>query len=221
MVLGVTVPRADYFGIKRYCKLIMPARILRTGFFVGSEFMNGDIPGSQKEIMDENAMTRAIARISYEILERNKGAENLCFIGVLSRGAYLAKRISAKLGELEGVVPETGILDITAYRDDGRPAAEDRTDIPFDVKDKRVVIVDDVIFTGRSARAAMDAVTKRGRPRNIQLAVLVDRGHRELPIRPDYVGKNVPTSRNEAVRVMMSEIDGSDTVVILEGAEEY
>lgn len=161
-------------------------------------------------------MNRAIARISYEILERNKGAEDVCFIGVLSRGAYLAKRISEKIRELEGIAPETGILDITAYRDDGKSAGEDKTDIPFDVKDKRVVIVDDVIFTGRSARAAMDAVTKRGRPRNIQLAALVDRGHRELPIRPDYVGKNVPTSRDEAVRVMMKEIDGNDMVVILD-----
>ncbi len=178
--------------------------------------MKGKTSCVQKVIMDENAMTRAIARISYEILERNKGAENLCFIGVLSRGAYLAKRISAKLGELEGVVPETGILDITAYRDDGRPAVRDRTHIPFDVKDKRVVIVDDVIFTGRSARAAMDAVTKRGRPRNIQLAALVDRGHRELPIRPDYVGKNVPTSLDEEVRVMVKEIDSDDMVVILD-----
>ncbi len=178
--------------------------------------MKGRTSCDRKIIMDENAMTRAIARISYEILERNKGAENLCFIGVLSRGAYLAKRISAKLGELEGVVPETGILDITAYRDDGRPADEDRTYIPFDVRDKRVVIVDDVIFTGRSARAAMDAVTKRGRPRNIQLAALVDRGHRELPIRPDYVGKNVPTSMDEEVRVMVKEIDSDDMVVILD-----
>ncbi|MCM1022717.1 MAG: bifunctional pyr operon transcriptional regulator/uracil phosphoribosyltransferase PyrR [Prevotella sp.] len=171
----------------------------------------------RKVIMDENAMTRAIARISYEILERNKGAEEICFIGVLSRGAYLAKRISAKLRELEGIAPDTGILDITDYRDDGKSSGGgDRTDIPFDVRDKKVVIVDDVIFTGRSARAAMDAVTKRGRPRCIQLAALVDRGHRELPIRPDYVGKNVPTSRDEAVRVMVKEIDGNDMVIIQE-----
>ncbi len=168
-------------------------------------------------IMDENAMSRAVARISYEILERNKGADSLCFVGILSRGVYLAERIAEKLRELEGVAPETGILDITAYRDDEKHSdSGDRTDIPFDIKDKRVIIVDDVIFTGRSARAAMDAVTKRGRPKNIQLAVLVDRGHRELPIRPDYVGKNVPTSRDEAVKVMMKEIDGSDKVVIFE-----
>ena len=168
-------------------------------------------------IMDESSMTRAVARISYEILERNKGAEDLCFIGIFSRGVHIAERIAAKLQELEGAAPEVGRLDITAYRDDEKHSdSGDRTDIPFDVKDKRVIIVDDVIFTGRSARAAIDAVMKRGRPRNIQLAVLVDRGHRELPIRPDYVGKNVPTSRDESVKVMMSEIDENDKVVILE-----
>lgn len=168
-------------------------------------------------ILDENAMARAVARISYEILERNKGAEDICLIGVMSRGVYLAKRISAKLKELEGAEVPTGTLDITAYRDDEKHSAGvDKTDIPFDVRDKRVIIVDDVIFTGRSARASMDAITKRGRPRNIQLAVLVDRGHRELPIRPDYVGKNVPTSRDEAVKVRMQESDGCDMVVIFE-----
>lgn len=168
-------------------------------------------------IMDENAVLRAIARISYEIVERNKGTDSLCFIGILSRGVYIADRIAAKLGEMEGTPPEVGILDITAYRDDEKYSdGRDRTDIPFDVRDKRVVIVDDVIFTGRSARAAIDAVMKRGRPKSIQLAVLVDRGHRELPIRPDYVGKNVPTSLDEAVKVMMKEVDGEDKVIILE-----
>ena len=168
-------------------------------------------------IMDENAVTRAIARISYEILEHNKGAEQLCFIGILSRGVCIAERIAAKLSELEGAAPEVGTLDITAYRDDEKHSdTSDRTDIPFDVKDKKVIIVDDVIFTGRSARAAIDAVMERGRPKNIQLAALVDRGHRELPIRPDYVGKNVPTSKDESVKVMMNEIDGNDKVVILE-----
>ena len=207
---------ARFFRLRlKYCKLLVPVCVSRTGFLFGGEAVQNR--QDKKVIMDENAMTRAIARISYEILERNKGAESLCFIGVLSRGAYLARRISDKLRELEGVAPETGILDITDYRDDGKSSTDgDKTDIPFDVKDKRVIIVDDVIFTGRSARAAMDAVTKRGRPRNIQLAALVDRGHRELPIRPDYVGKNVPTSRDEAVRVLMKEIDGNDMVVILE-----
>lgn len=168
-------------------------------------------------IMDESAVSRAIARISYEIVERNKGTEKLCLIGILSRGVCIAERISAKLKELEGVAPEAGILDITAYRDDEKHSdGGDRTDIPFEVRDKRVIIVDDVIFTGRSARAAIDAVMNRGRPQSIQLAALVDRGHRELPIRPDYVGKNVPTSRDEAVKVMMREIDGEDKVIILE-----
>lgn len=178
----------------------------------------GDTVFTQKAvIMDENAMTRAVARISYEILERNKGAEDLCFIGIFSRGVHIAERIAAKLRELEGTFPDVGKLDITAYRDDEKHSdSSDKTDIPFDVKDKRVIIVDDVIFTGRSARAAIDAVMERGRPQNIQLAVLVDRGHRELPIRPDYVGKNVPTSKDEAVKVLMKEMDNIDRVVIFE-----
>lgn len=177
----------------------------------------GDGQSQKAVIMDENSVSRAIARISYEIIERNKGTENLCFVGILSRGVYIAERIAGKLMELEGVPTEVGSLDITAYRDDEKYSENvDRTDIPFDVRDKRVIIVDDVIFTGRSARAAIDAVMQRGRPKSIQLAVLVDRGHRELPIRPDYVGKNVPTSLDEAVKVMMKEVDGGDMVVILE-----
>lgn len=179
--------------------------------------MGDTVQNRKAVIMDENAISRAVARISYEIIERNKGTENLCFLGVLSRGIYIAERIAAKLRELEGISPEVGILDITAYRDDEKHSdGVDKTDIPFDVKNKRVIIVDDVIFTGRSARAAIDAVMKRGRPKNIQLVALVDRGHRELPIRPDYVGKNVPTSLDEAVKVMMREIDGDDKVIILE-----
>ncbi|MCH5193330.1 MAG: bifunctional pyr operon transcriptional regulator/uracil phosphoribosyltransferase PyrR [Oscillospiraceae bacterium] len=179
--------------------------------------MDGAAVTQKAVIMDENSMSRAVARIAYEILERNKGSDDLCFIGIFSRGVHIAERIAAKLGELEGTAPDVGKLDITAYRDDEKCSdTGDRTDIFFDVKDKRVIIVDDVIFTGRSARAAIDAVMKRGRPRNIQLAVLVDRGHRELPIRPDYVGKNVPTSRDESVKVMMSEIDEKDKVVIFE-----
>lgn len=177
----------------------------------------GDGQSQKAVIMDENSVSRAIARISYEIIERNKGTENLCFVGILSRGVYIAERIAGKLMELEGVPTEVGSLDITAYRDDEKYSENvDRTDIPFDVRDKRVIIVDDVIFTGRSARAAIDAVMQRGRPKSIQLAVLVDRGHRELPIRPDYVGKNVPTSLDEAVKVMMKEVDGGDMVIILE-----
>jgi len=171
---------------------------------------------SQKTvIMDENAMRRAMARITYEILERNKGALDLCLIGILSRGAHLAHRIAAKINELEGVEVDVGILDITSYRDDEKYVSDsDKTKIDFDIKGKKVVLVDDVIYTGRSTRAAIDAIMERGRPSCVQLAVLVDRGHRELPIRPDYVGKNLPTSREEVVKVMVEEADGCDKVVI-------
>ena len=166
-------------------------------------------------IMDESAMKRAIARITYEILERNKGAENLCIVGVYSRGVALSNRISEKILELENIKVSCGALDITPYRDDMKPiSGENRTTIDFDIKDKNVVIVDDVIYTGRSTRAAIDALIERGRPKSIQLAVLIDRGHRELPIRPDYIGKNLPTSRNEKVKVSVSEIDGADFVAI-------
>ena len=166
-------------------------------------------------IMDESAMKRAVARITYEILERNKGANSLCIIGVLSRGVHLANRIAEKIFELESVKVDVGALDITLYRDDEKNTTEDdKTVIKFDIKDKNVVIVDDVIYTGRSTRAALDALIERGRPKSIQLAVLIDRGHRELPMRPDYVGKNVPTSREETVKVMVKEVDEIDNVAI-------
>jgi len=167
-------------------------------------------------IMDEKAMQRAVARIAYEILEHNKGAENLCVVGILSRGAVLGRRIAEKISELEKLDVPFGVIDITPYRDDIKDEHHvERTEIPFEVKNKKVVIVDDVIFTGRSSRAAIDALIKRGRPQSIQLAVLVDRGHRELPIRPDYVGKNLPTARNELVKVSVRESDESDSVAII------
>lgn len=160
-------------------------------------------------------MKRAVARITYEILERNKGAENLCLVGIYSRGAALADRIAAKIHELENISVPCGGLDITPFRDDMKPLDEcDKTNIEFNVADKNVVIIDDVIYTGRSTRAAIDALIERGRPSTIQLAVLIDRGHRELPIRPDYVGKNLPTSRDESVKVSVTEIDGQDYVSI-------
>lgn len=171
----------------------------------------------KSEILDENAITRAITRISFEIIERNKGADDLCLIGLLSRGAVLAKRIGAKIAENEGREIPTGMLDITPYRDDEKRGSTDNgSDIGFDISGKRVVIIDDVIFTGRTARAAMDGLMKRGRPKLIQFAALIDRGHRELPIRADYIGKNLPTSNKEKVRVMVKEIDGCDKVVICE-----
>lgn len=169
----------------------------------------------KRVIMDEKAMQRALARIAYEILEHNKGAENLCVVGIFSRGAVLGRRIADKISELEKIEVPCGAIDITPYRDDVviRDHIE-KTEISFEVRDKKAIIVDDVIFTGRSSRAAIDALIKRGRPQSIQLAVLVDRGHRELPIRPDYVGKNLPTARNELVMVSVKESDGNDSVAI-------
>ena len=169
-------------------------------------------------ILDEKSMARAVTRITYEILERNKGAEGICLVGILSRGKDLAQRIAGRIGAVEGEPVPCGALDITRFRDDRsrETPAEDRTDIPFDITDKRIVLVDDVIYTGRTVRAAIDALFAIGRPQSIQLAALVDRGHRELPIRADYVGKNLPTSREEKVRVLMKETDGEDRVVILE-----
>ena len=171
------------------------------------------------QIMDQKAMQRAITRISFEILERNKGGSDLCIIGIMSRGVELAQRIGAKISEVEGAPVEVGFLDITAFRDDiqsqnlpADPAGQSQ--IPFSIENKKVVLVDDVIYTGRTIRAAMDALLAMGRARSIQLAVLIDRGHREQPIRADDVGKNLPTSRTESVEGMVGERDGEDRVVI-------
>lgn len=173
------------------------------------------------EILDESSIARAVTRISFEIIERNKGTDGLCLIGLFSRGAVLAKRIAARLSELEGREIPVGLLDITPFRDDKpRGGATDNSEISFDITDKRVIIVDDVIFTGRTARAAIDGIMTRGRPMLIQLAALIDRGHRELPIRADYIGKNLPTSREEMVRVMVRELDGCDKVVIYSRSDD-
>lgn len=162
-------------------------------------------------------MGRAVSRIAYEILERNKGAEGLCLVGILSRGRDLARRVAGRMAAVEDADVPWGALDISRFRDDHREdPGEDRTDLPFDITGKRIVLVDDVIYTGRTVRAAIDALFALGRPQSIQLAALVDRGHRELPIRADYVGKNLPTSREETVRVLVKEVDGEDRVVILE-----
>ncbi len=171
------------------------------------------------EIMDESAMCRAINRISYEIIERNHGSVNLVLAGVRTRGVYLAARMADKIEEVEGKRPQVISLDITAFRDDQRsPDSGEPLPCIEDIAHKTVIIVDDVLFTGRTVRAAMEAVLHMGRAECIQLAALIDRGHRELPIRPDFVGKNLPTSRTETVRVHMKEIDGKDSVVILTGA---
>lgn len=175
---------------------------------------------TQTIILDQKAMARAIARISYEIIEHNKGIDNLCIVGIHSRGVELANRIGEKIFELEKRHVEIGEIDITSHRDDKKSKEailllKDKTHIDFSIEDKNVLLVDDVIFTGRSVRAAIDALMERGRPRRIELAVLIDRGHREIPIRPDFVGKNLPTSRGEKVRVKVMQRDGEDQVCIL------
>ncbi|NTW27769.1 MAG: bifunctional pyr operon transcriptional regulator/uracil phosphoribosyltransferase PyrR [Coriobacteriia bacterium] len=174
-------------------------------------------------VMDSEAISRATTRIAHEILEANKGAAHVAFVGIVTRGALLAERLAAKVREIEGAEVPVGTLDISFYRDDlaMRLSPEvHRTDIPFDVEGRTIVLVDDVLFTGRTIRSAMDAIMDYGRPDAMQLAVLVDRGHRELPIRADYVGKNVPSSRKERVKVRLCEIDGHDAVEILEAVED-
>ncbi|WP_261664244.1 bifunctional pyr operon transcriptional regulator/uracil phosphoribosyltransferase PyrR [Deinococcus sp. Marseille-Q6407] len=172
-------------------------------------------------ILDSHEVRRAMTRIAHEIIERNKGAEGLALIGVHTRGIPLAERLAAKLSELEGVEVPTGSLDITLYRDDLSEVARQpiirETQVPFDLAVRRVILVDDVLFTGRTVRAALDALIDIGRPSGIQLAVLVDRGHRELPIRADYVGKNLPTAQDEVVKVKLQETDGTDSVELWDG----
>lgn len=170
------------------------------------------------EIMDDNGISRAIMRISHEIIEKNKGVEDIALIGIQRRGVPLAKMIASKIKEVEGKVVPVGILDITLYRDDLSTLSEHPivkgTDIGFTVTDKRIILVDDVLYTGRTVRAAIDALMEIGRPRSIQLAILVDRGHRELPIRADFIGKNVPTSKQEVVNVRLYEVDAINVVTI-------
>jgi pyrimidine operon attenuation protein/uracil phosphoribosyltransferase len=176
------------------------------------------------EIMDSSALNRAITRISHEIVEKNKGTKDLVILGIKTRGMPIAKRIADNIESFESSKVELGSVDITEYRDD-RAKEENgisRSHIDLEVKDKNVVLVDDVIYTGRTCRAAINAVMDAGRPQKIQLAVIVDRGHRELPIRPDYTGKNVPTSREEMIHVLLKEQDGKDVVILtkFEGGEE-
>lgn len=176
------------------------------------------------KIMDATAIQRALTRVAHEIVERNKGTADLVLIGLRSRGVDLARRLSQRLKQIDGVDVPVGALDITLYRDDlgkaGPQPTVRKTEIAFSVEDKKVILVDDVLYTGRTTRAALDGLMDLGRPRVIQLAVLVDRGHRELPIRADYVGKNVPTAKSEQVQVMLQEEDGVDGVVILDNADD-
>ena len=176
-------------------------------------------------LMDKTAMDRALTRIAHEILEHNRGARDIALIGIQRRGVPLSIRIADRIEAIDGIRPETGILDITFYRDDLSMLAEhpvvNGTTIHFPVTGTRIVLVDDVLYTGRTARAAIEALFDMGRPAAIQLAILVDRGHRELPFRADYIGKNVPTSRSELVHVSLEEIDGSDGVHLFERGDGH
>ncbi len=177
--------------------------------------------GNIIKIMDSEAIRRAVFRMAHEILEKNKGSQALCLVGIRTRGAVLAQRLAQAIKGIEGVEIPVGILDITLYRDDltlidVQPVVRE-TRIGFDIQDKKIVLIDDVLFTGRTIRAALNALADFGRPSVVQLAVLVDRGHRELPIRADFVGKNIPTSRSQNVQVVFRETDGKEDGVVVEG----
>src|SRR3981189_3595468 len=177
-----------------------------------------DEPG-RKRLLGADDIRRAVARLAHEVVERNEGVESLVLVGLRTRGIPLAKRLQQRILEFEGVEVPLGELDITLYRDDVHqraPRALSPTSMPVDISNKTVILVDDVLVTGRTIRAALDALIDLGRPRAIQLLCLVDRGHRELPIRPDFIGKNVPTSRHEKVAVRLEEIDGVDEVVLIQ-----
>ena len=177
-------------------------------------------PG-EKKLLGADDIRRAVARLAHEVVERNQGVESLVLVGLRTRGIPLARRLQQRIVEFEGAQVPLGELDITLYRDDvyqRAPRALSRTSIPVDISERTVLLVDDVLYTGRTIRAALDALIDLGRPRAIQLVCLIDRGHRELPIRPDYVGKNVPTSRYEKVAVRLEEVDGVDEVVLIQPA---
>ena len=171
-------------------------------------------------LFDENAVRRAIVRIAHEIIEKNINVEDICIVGIKTRGVPIAERLAEAIFKIEGRRVSVGTLDISFYRDDltliegDAPVVKDEPDFP--ITDKNIILADDVIYTGRTARAALDAILSKGRASKIQLAVLVDRGHRELPIRPDYVGKNVPTSKNEIIKVRLRETDGADSIELCE-----
>jgi pyrimidine operon attenuation protein/uracil phosphoribosyltransferase len=173
----------------------------------------------EKILLTAREIERVLARIAHEIVEKNKGAEDVVLVGMRTRGLPLAKRIAEIIADFEGIPISVGALDISLHRDDIpsselKPVNPGLTDIPISITNRRVILVDDVLYTGRSIRAAMDALMELGRPRTIQLAVLIDRGHRELPIRADYVGKNIPSSKDEEIQVQLQEVDGVDKVVI-------
>ena len=176
------------------------------------------------KIIDEDGLKRTITRLAHEIIERNRGAENIALIGMRTKGEFIANRIHEKIKEIDGKEVELGVLDITLYRDDFRMRLKQpevsTTNITFDMTEKDIILIDDVLYTGRTVRAALDALMDLGRPSTIQFCVLVDRGHRELPIRADFVGKNIPTSINEEVKVKLKETDGEDAVYLIDISKE-
>jgi pyrimidine operon attenuation protein/uracil phosphoribosyltransferase len=175
------------------------------------------------KVVDKEGLNRVITRIAHEILERNKGTKNLVLIGMRTRGEFLARRIFEKIKQIENMEIPLGVLDVTLYRDDFRTSLKQPqvsvSDITFDINEKDVVLIDDVLYTGRTVRSALNALMDFGRPSSIQFFVLVDRGHRELPIRADYVGKNIPTASSEEIKVKMQEIDGEDAIYLVETKE--
>ena len=176
------------------------------------------------KVIDEQGLMRIITRFSHEILEKNKGSKTLVLLGMRTRGEFLAKRVFASIRQIENIEIPFGILDVTLYRDDFRTRLKQPevsvSNITFDINDKDIILIDDVLYTGRTVRSALNAVMDLGRPNSIQLLVLVDRGHRELPIRADYVGKNIPTSNDEEIKVKLKEIDGEDAVYLIEAEEK-
>jgi pyrimidine operon attenuation protein/uracil phosphoribosyltransferase len=174
-------------------------------------------------VLDQETVGRSLMRMAHEIIEKNKGVGNLCLVGIRTRGVHIANRIASNIKKIENKEVPVGTLDITLYRDDltliaFQPVVH-KTEIGFDISGRDIVLIDDVLYSGRTIRAALDALIDLGRPNTIQLAVLIYRGHRELPIRPDYVGKNIPTAKNETVQVRLAEIDGADEVVVMEKNE--
>lgn len=176
------------------------------------------------KLVDKEGLDRILTRIAHEILEKNKGSKNLVLIGMRTRGEFLAKRLQKKIKDIDGVELPFGVLDVTLYRDDFRTRLKQPqvsvSDITFDINEKDVILVDDVLYTGRTVRSALNALIDFGRPRSIQLCILVDRGHRELPIRADYVGKNIPTSLNEEIKLKVEEYDGEDAIYLVEAEKK-
>lgn len=174
----------------------------------------------KSKIIDKEGLARIITRMAHEILEKNKGSQNLILMGMKTRGEFLARRIFEKIKEIEKIALPLGVLDVTLYRDDFRTRLKQPevsvSNITFDINDRDIILIDDVLYTGRTVRSALNALMDFGRPKSIQLCVLVDRGHRELPIRADYIGKNIPTSNSEEIKVKMSEIDGEDAIYLME-----